>query len=69
MTRMNEVLTDQEFLVGPLTLADSIVAGSVLTLKKKGNIPAGLSNVDAWLSRVEEQIPANLRSAYMDLVN
>ena len=66
---MNDVLGSQEFLVGPLSLADSIVAGSVLTMKKNGSLPAGLSNVDAWLTRVEQKIPENIRSNLMSHVN
>ena len=69
MTRMDQILGEQEFLVGPLTLADSVVAGSVLALKKQGKAPAGLANVDAWLSRVESKIPDNLRAGFMSHIN
>lgn len=69
MNRMNDVLGQQEFLVGPLTLADSHVAGSVFALQKTGKCPSGLSNVDAWLKRVEQKIPENLRGSCMSHVN
>ncbi|MEM7304112.1 MAG: hypothetical protein AAF372_01135 [Pseudomonadota bacterium] len=69
LNKMNDVLGAEEFLVGPLSLADSIVAGSVLTMKKNGSLPAGLSNIDAWLGRVEQKIPENLRATAMSQVN
>ena len=65
MNRMNEILGEQEFLVGPLTLADSVVAGSVLALQNNGKAPSGLSNVDAWLGRVEAKMPDAVRSSAM----
>jgi hypothetical protein len=63
--RINEILAEQDYLVGPLTQADAPVAASILCLKKAGKLPAGLSNIDAWLGRVEELIPENLRASYM----
>ena len=69
MRRMDEVLAEQEFLAGPLTQADAHVAGSVLALKKSGQCPADLSNVDAWLKGLEEKIPDNLRSSVMSHIN
>ena len=69
MARMDQVLGEQDFLVGPLTMADSVVAGSVLALKKQGKAPAGHANVDAWLARVEEKIPENLRTGFMSHIN
>lgn len=69
LQRMNEILAEQEFLVGPLTLADPVVAGSVLTLKKQGNLPTDLGHVDAWLQRIEQKIPENLRANVMDQMN
>ena len=69
MSRMDQLLGDQEFLVGPLTIADSVVAGSVLALKKQGTAPAGHANVDAWLERVEAKIPENLRAGFMSHIN
>ncbi|MEM8843963.1 MAG: hypothetical protein AAGB35_02870 [Pseudomonadota bacterium] len=69
LNKMNDILGSQDFLVGPLTLADSVVAGSILTLKKNGNLPSGLSNVDAWLARVEDKIPESLRANVMSQVN
>lgn len=65
MNNMNALLGEQEFLAGPLSLADAHVAASVFCLKKDGKCPDGLGNVDAWLKRVEEKIPENLRSACM----
>lgn len=65
LTSLNNILGNQEFVAGQLSLADPVVAGSVMTLKKAGNLPSGLSNVESWLGRVEEKIPANLRSNYM----
>jgi len=64
-TRMNEILADQDYLVGPLTQADAPVAASILCLKKAGKLPAGLANVDAWLERMEQLIPDTLRAGYM----
>lgn len=69
MTRMDQLLGEQEFLVGPLSLADSVVAGSVLALRKQGKAPAGQANVDAWLGRVEAKIPENLRAGFMSHIN
>jgi hypothetical protein len=69
MSRMDQLLGEQEFLVGPLTLADSVVAGSVLALKKQGKAPASLGNVDAWLTRVEAKIPDSLRAGFMSHIN
>ena len=69
MNRLNTVLGDNEFIAGPLSLADPAVAANVLALKKSGQLPGGLSNIDAWLQRVEQKIPDNLRSTYMGLVN
>ena len=69
MTRMDQVLSEQEFLVGQLTMADAAVAGSVLALKKQGKAPAGHANIDAWLSRVEAKIPENLRADFMSHIN
>ena len=63
--RMNEILANQEYLVGPLTQADAPVAGSVLFLKKAGKLPAGLDHIDTWLARVEGLIPEQLRASYM----
>ena len=63
--KLDEILANQEFIAGQLSLADPVVAGSVMTLKKAGNLPSGLANVDAWLGRVEQKIPDNLRSNYM----
>ena len=65
LNTLNNQLSGNEFVVGKLSLADPVVAGSVLALKKAGNLPSGLSNVEAWLGRVEETIPENLRSNYM----
>jgi hypothetical protein len=65
LNHMNTLLGEQEFLAGPLSLADAHVAASVLSLKKEGKCPSGLNNVDAWLKRVEGKIPENLRSACM----
>jgi len=65
LTKLDETLANQDFIVGQLSLADPIVAGSVMTLKKAGNCPSGLSNIDAWLGRVEQKIPENLRANYM----
>ena len=69
LNRLNSVLGDNQFIAGPLSLADPAVAGSVLALKKSGKLPSGLSNIDAWLGRVEQKIPENLRSTYMGLVS
>jgi hypothetical protein len=69
MTRMDQLLSEQEFLVGPLTLADSVIAGSVLALKKQGKAPAGHAHVDAWLARIEAKIPENLRAGFMSHIN
>lgn len=65
LTSLNNTLADNEFIAGPLSLADPAVAGSVITLKKAGNLPSGLSNIEAWLGRVEQKIPESLRSNYM----
>ena len=65
LNRLNENLANQEFVAGPLSLADPMVAGSIAMLKKSGNYPSGLSNIDAWLSRVEQAILQNLRATYM----
>ena len=65
LSKLDETLAGQDFIAGQLSLADPVVAGSVLTLKKAGNCPSGLSNIDAWLGRVEQKIPENLRSNYM----
>ena len=67
--RLDAVLADNEFIAGPLSLADPAVAASVLALKKSGTLPSGLGNVDVWLGRVEQKIPENLRATYMGLVN
>lgn len=69
MNHMNTALGEDEFLAGPLSLADAHVAASVFNLKKSGKYPSGLTNVDAWLKRVEEKIPENLRSACMSHVS
>ncbi len=66
---LNDTLDGNEFIAGQLSLADPVVAGSIMALKKSGNYPSGLSNVDAWLGRVEQQIPENLRSSYMSQLN
>ena len=55
MQRMNEILAEQEFLAGPLTQADPHVAGSVLALKRARQCPPDLSNVEAWLKRLQEK--------------
>ncbi len=65
LNRLDSNLANQEFVAGPLSLADPVIAGNVLMLKKAGNYPSSLSNIDAWLTRVEQQIPENLRSTYM----
>ena len=67
--RLNTVLGDNEFIAGPMSLADPVIAADVLALKKSGKLPSGLSNIDAWLGRVEQKIPENLRANYMSLVN
>ena len=69
LTRLDNNLASNDFVVGQLSLADPVVAGSVLTLKKAGKCPAGLSNVDAWLGRVEQKIPENMRSNYMSQIS
>ena len=63
--KLDTALADQEFIAGPLSLADPVVAGSIIALKKAGNYPAGFANVEAWLGRVEQIIPDNLRANYM----
>jgi len=65
LTSLNNALADKEFVAGQLSLADPAVAGSIMALKKAGNLPSGLSNIEAWLGRVEQKIPENLRSNYM----
>jgi hypothetical protein len=65
LSKLDNALANQEFIVGQLSLADPVVAGSVMTLKKAGTYPSGLTNVDAWLGRVEKEIPENLRTNYM----
>ncbi len=69
LSQLDSNLANQDFVAGPLSLADPVIAGNVLALKKAGNCPAGLSNVDAWLNRVEQSIPENLRSNYMSQVS
>ena len=69
LKRLDSNLANQDFVAGPLSLADPVVAGSVLTLKKAGSCPSGLSNVDSWLARVEQSIPDNLRSNYMSQIS
>lgn len=69
LNRLNTILGDNEFIAGPLSLADPAVAASILALKKNGQMPSGMSNIDAWLGRVEQKIPDNLRATYMGLVN
>ena len=69
LNRMNEILGEQDFLVGPLTMADSHLAACLFALKKANKVPGGLANIDAWLKRVEESIPANIRSNCMAQVN
>ncbi len=69
LARLDSNLANQEFVAGPLSLADPVIAGNVLTLKKADNYPSSLSNVDAWLARVEQKIPENLRSNYMSQVS
>ena len=69
LKRLDAVVGSNDFIVGPLSLADPAVAASIIALKKSGNIPAGLSNIDTWLGRVEQKIPENLRANYMGLVN
>lgn len=69
MQRMNEILAEQEFLAGPLTQADAHVAGSVLALKKSGQWSPDLSNVEAWLKRLQEKIPENLRASVISHIN
>ena len=69
MNRLNTVLGDNEFIAGPLSLADPALAADVLALKKSGKMPGGLTNIDTWLQRVEQKIPENLRSTYMGLVS
>ncbi len=69
LNRLNSNLANQEYVAGPLSLADAVIAGNVLMLKKSGSYPAGLSNIDTWLTRVEQQIPENLRSTYMSHVS
>ena len=69
LSRLNAVLGDNEFIAGPLSLADPAIAANILALKKSGQMPSGMSNVDAWLGRVEQKIPENLRATYMGLVS
>ncbi len=63
--KLDGILANQDFVTSQFSLADPVLAGSVLTLKKAGNYPSGLSNIDAWLGRVEQKIPDNLRANYM----
>lgn len=65
LSAMNELLGKQDFLAEPFSLAEPHVAASVFSLKKAGTCPSGLDNVDAWLKRVEDKIPENLRAACM----
>jgi len=65
LSTLDSTLANQEFIAGPLSLADPVVAGSVMALKKAGSCPSGLTNIDAWLGRVEQKIPDNLRANYM----
>lgn len=68
MSRMDQILAEQEFLVGPLTMADAAVAGSIFALKKQGK--AGQhQNIDAWLSRIEAKMPEGIRSSLMSHIN
>ena len=69
LNRLNAALADNQFIAGPLSLADPVIAANVLALKKSGKLPAGLSNVETWLGRVEQKIPENLRARYMGLVS
>lgn len=69
LARMDEILAKQEFLAEVLTLADSFVAASVLAIKKRGSLPSGLTNIEAWLQHVEQKIPENIRADIMSQVN
>lgn len=69
MNRLNAIVGENDFIAGPLSLADPAVAANVLALKKAGNLPSGLSNIESWLGRVEQKIPENLRATYMGLVS
>jgi hypothetical protein len=62
---MNTLLGSQEYLAGPLSLAEAHVAASVYCLKKAGQLPGGLSNIDAWFKRIEGKMTDSLRSRYL----
>ena len=69
LRRMDEILTTNDYLAGPITQADGPVAAGVLQLKKAGSCPQGLSHVDAWLSRVEQVVPEGIRANTMSQVS
>ena len=65
LNRMNAVLGEQEYLAGPLSLAEAHVGASVYCIKSMGNYPQGLGNIDTWLSRIEGKIAEPLRARYL----
>ncbi len=65
---LDAILDENQFIAGPLTLADPHVAAYIYVLKGAGKDLQTYSNITGWISRLEDEMSADLKDKYLPLV-
>lgn len=69
LTSLNTILADNQFVAGPLSLADPHVASYIYVLRGTGKDLQDYSNITNWITRLEDQMSDNLKDKYLSFVN
>ena len=69
LNSLNTILADNQFVAGPLSLADPHVAAYIYVLRGAGKNLQDYSNITNWITRLEDEMPDNLKDKYLSLVN
>ena len=68
LTSLDKALGNNQFVVGPLSLADPSLAAYVYVLRGCGADLSSYSNIDTWITRLEGKMSDELRSKYLPVM-
>lgn len=69
LASLDGILEENQFVAGPLTLADPQVAAYIYVLKGAGKDLQAYSNITNWITRLEGEMSGDLKVKYLSLVH
>lgn len=69
LTSLNNILAENLYVAGPLTLADHNVAAYIYVLRANKADLSPYPNIDAWISRLEGEMSDEMKKQYIPMLS